>query len=72
MPSKITRRDFIDGVACSVIAGAVYPNLVRGASSAAYPPALTGFRGSREPDYATAHAHAAIDEAYRASREVQG
>src|SRR6202142_395836 len=56
MPSKISRRDFIDGVACSVIAGAGYPNPVRGASSAAYPPALTGFRGSREPDYATAHA----------------
>ena len=56
MPSKITRRDFIDGVACSVIAGAVYPNLVHGASSAPYPPALTGFRGSREPDYAAAHA----------------
>ena len=56
MPSKITRRDFIDGVACSVIAGAIYPNLVRGAPDAPYPPALTGFRGSREPDYAAAHA----------------
>jgi spermidine dehydrogenase len=56
MPSKITRRDFIDGVACTVVAGMACPNLVRGASGAAYPPALTGFRGSREPDYATAHA----------------
>jgi spermidine dehydrogenase len=61
MPSKITRRDFIDGVACSVVAGIAYPNLVHGASTGvdpagAYPPALTGFRGSREPDYAAAHA----------------
>jgi spermidine dehydrogenase len=56
MASKITRRDFIDGVACSVAAGMAYPNLVRGAPAAAYPPALTGFRGSREADYAVAHA----------------
>ena len=56
MPSRITRRDFIDGVACTVIAGVACPNLARGASAASYPPALTGFRGSRAPDYATAHA----------------
>jgi len=57
MGSDITRRDFIDGFACSVIAGA---GLMPGAGSADtrvdYPPGLTGMRGSRNADLAVGHA----------------
>jgi len=57
MSSDITRRDFIDGVACSLIAGS---GLVPGAGLATthvdYPPGQTGMRGSRDADLAVGHA----------------
>jgi spermidine dehydrogenase len=57
MASAITRRDFIDGVACSVLAGcAAAPGWARSAPVTAYPPGLTGMRGSRDEDAAAAHA----------------
>jgi len=61
MGDHITRRDFIDGVACSIAAGsALAPTLALtrppGSPHPAYPPALQGLRGSRAQDYAVAHA----------------
>ena len=51
---SITRREFIDGVACAVAAGAVRPPLAW-AGDGQYPPALIGFRGSRNEDLKVAH-----------------
>lgn len=61
----ITRREFIDGFACAVVAGAGAGATSRahaGVASAAgadspatYPPGRTGFVGSRPPDFAIAH-----------------
>jgi len=57
MGDGITRRDFIDGIACSLLAGSGLVSRPAGAFSAAeYPPALTGMRGSRDQDFASAHA----------------
>ncbi|HKN08543.1 MAG TPA: FAD-dependent oxidoreductase [Pseudomonadota bacterium] len=57
MSSGITRRDFIDGIACTVVAAAAHSS-AHGQAPAAddYPPAAQGFRGSRSADYKTAHA----------------
>ena len=52
----ITRRDFIDGLACSLLAGAGTPRWASALGATDYPPALTGMRGSRDADYAVAHA----------------
>jgi len=74
MSHEITRREFIDGVLCLVAAGAA--SGARGADpkGTPYPPELTGFRGSREPDYRIAHAvrdgEAYSMEAYPVSEEV--
>jgi spermidine dehydrogenase len=61
----ITRREFIDGFACAVVAGATgvagiagiaRPGLVRADDMpAAYPPGRTGYVGSRPADFAVAH-----------------
>jgi spermidine dehydrogenase len=61
----ITRREFIDGFACTVVTGATCvasiagvagPGLARaGDSPAAYPPGRTGYVGSRPADFAVAH-----------------
>jgi spermidine dehydrogenase len=57
MTDHITRRDFIDGFACSIAAGsALAPAWSQAAPQSAYPPALSGMRGSRAEDYAAAHA----------------
>jgi len=66
MASRVTRRDFLNGVAIGVGAGLLSPNelLALGASagidqsdpSTYYPPSLTGMRGSHEGSYEVAHA----------------
>ncbi len=61
MNDNITRRDFIDGFACSIAAGsALAPawshTAVQATAQSTYPPALHGLRGSRAQDYAAAHA----------------
>jgi spermidine dehydrogenase len=51
MPSRITRRDFLNGVALSIAAG-----LTPAAQAAApYPPALTGLRGHHPGSFEVAH-----------------
>jgi len=56
MASRITRRDFIDGFACAIIAGSASPGLVLARGSAApYPPGRTGYGGSQPGDFAIAH-----------------
>jgi spermidine dehydrogenase len=57
MGDGITRRDFIDGLACSLLAGAgTAPRWASALGVTDYPPALTGMRGSRDADFAVAHA----------------
>ena len=52
----ITRREFIDGFACTVVAGVAGPGLVRAQGSPApYPPGRSGYVGSRPADFAVAH-----------------
>ena len=56
MSDRITRREFIDGVACAVVAGGAVPRLGLAAESQApYPPGRTGYGGSRPADFAVAH-----------------
>jgi spermidine dehydrogenase len=56
MKQQITRRDFLDGMACAVVAG-VAPQPSRALEAAAsYPPGRTGYGGSRPEDFAVAHA----------------
>ena len=56
MGEGITRRDFLDGVACAIVASSAAPGLsyARGAN-APYPPARTGYGGSRPEDFSIAH-----------------
>jgi len=54
MDRKITRRDFLDGVAM-VIGGAACPFAMAGQGLPDYPPALTGLRGDQERVYEFAH-----------------
>jgi spermidine dehydrogenase len=55
MRDQITRRDFLDGVACAIALGGV-PRLGLAADPAApYPPARTGYGGSGPKDFAIAH-----------------
>jgi len=57
MKDTITRRDFVDGVACAIAAGAAPASAwAQVAAHAPYPPGETGMRGSRNPDAAAAHA----------------
>jgi len=57
MTQQITRRDFLDGVALAVVAGATPATLLAQAKrNPPYPPALTGWRGSTPDSYAVAHA----------------
>jgi spermidine dehydrogenase len=55
---RITRREFIDGIARTVVASAALPSLGRAAPSASgpYPPGAVGLHGSRPQDLADAHA----------------
>ncbi len=58
MDRQITRRDFLDGVAIGVGALALPPwaSLAYAAEGSAYPPVLTGLRGSAPGSYEVAHA----------------
>lgn len=57
MTQRITRRDFLDGVALAVVAGAAPATLLAQAPGApGYPPALTRWRGSTPGSYGVAHA----------------
>ena len=51
----ITRRDFLDGMACVIAAGAAPRLLLASEGAASYPPARTGYLGSRPEDFAVAH-----------------
>ncbi|HVO90288.1 MAG TPA: FAD/NAD(P)-binding protein [Casimicrobiaceae bacterium] len=54
---RVTRRDFLNGVSVAIVAGASPATLfARSSSAAAYPPALTGSRGSQPGSFETAHA----------------
>jgi spermidine dehydrogenase len=61
MTAHITRRDFIDGFACAVVArgaagaGASFAQNAAGAAGAPYPPGRTGYVGGRPEDFAIAH-----------------
>ncbi|MBV8341457.1 MAG: twin-arginine translocation signal domain-containing protein, partial [Gammaproteobacteria bacterium] len=56
MGAGITRREFIDGIACAVAAGGLVPEVGRAAPDGTpYPPARTGYLGSRPQDFAIAH-----------------
>jgi spermidine dehydrogenase len=55
MSEGVTRREFIDGVACAVVAGGALGRSARAAAAGAYPPARTGFGGSGAADYQVAH-----------------
>jgi spermidine dehydrogenase len=56
MTEGVTRREFIDGVACAIVAGsAVSLPAHAQASDVPYPPSRTGFAGSRSADYRVAH-----------------
>ncbi len=56
MGEPITRRDFIDGVAGAIVAGGARSALgFADSGSGAYPPARTGYGGSRPEDFAIAH-----------------
>ncbi len=62
MTSKITRRDFLDGVALTVVAAALPAALTSAAAAreagGARPPTLTGMRGSHDGSYEAAHRRA--------------
>jgi len=56
MGEGITRRDFIDGIACAIVASTVAPRLSDAqAAGAPYPPARTGYGGSGPADFSIAH-----------------
>jgi len=55
MGNGITRRDFLDGVARAIIAGAAAPSLAFAQAASPYPPGRTGYGGSRPEDFAVAH-----------------
>ena len=56
MTDRITRRDFLDGMALAIAAGlAPVDLLAAGTAEAPYPPALTGLRGQHEGAYEAAH-----------------
>src|ERR1700690_3040580 len=56
MAEGITRREFIDGIACAVVAGGAMPNARHAQRpGATYPPARTGYGGSGPAAFAVAH-----------------
>ena len=55
MTDRITRREFIDGIAVSVAASLLPGGLHGQGARAFYPPAATGWRGSTPGDLQTAH-----------------
>jgi spermidine dehydrogenase len=66
MDDRITRRDFLDGIACAIVAGMAPRPAFTLDGSTPYPPARTGYLGSRPQDFAVAHSvrdgqHYALD-----------
>jgi len=55
MDKGITRRDFLNGVACAIVAAGIAPGTSVGQTDSPYPPARTGYGGSRPADFAVAH-----------------
>jgi spermidine dehydrogenase len=55
---RITRRDFLNGMALAVVAGVAPASLLAGTPSrtSVYPPGETGSRGSAPGSFDTAHA----------------
>jgi spermidine dehydrogenase len=54
--NDISRRDFLNGFALTVVASATPASLLAQATSPPYPPALAGWRGSTPDSYGVAHA----------------
>ncbi|MBE1237126.1 FAD-dependent oxidoreductase [Phaeovibrio sulfidiphilus] len=68
----ITRRDFLNGVALAIVAGAAPVTLLRARAETAagpvyYPPALTGLRGSHPGSFESAHALARAGKEFNAA-----
>jgi spermidine dehydrogenase len=55
VPGRITRRDFLDGVALAIAAGLAPVDALAAAGTAPYPPALTGLRGSHDGAFEVIH-----------------
>jgi spermidine dehydrogenase len=55
MNDRITRRDFLDGIACAILAGSAPRPAGALEAEAPYPPGRTGYGGSRPQDFAVAH-----------------
>jgi spermidine dehydrogenase len=55
MTSRITRRDFLNGTALTIAAGLLPIDQLRAATPVAYPPALSGMRGSHDGAFEVAH-----------------
>ena len=53
--NRITRRDFLDGVALAIAAGMTPAKLFAQAASGSYPPGLSGWRGGTPAAYEIAH-----------------
>jgi spermidine dehydrogenase len=53
--NDLSRRDFLNGVALAVVAGAT-PRTLLAQAKVPYPPGLTGWRGSTPDSYGVAHA----------------
>src|SRR5476649_1932107 len=56
MAERVTRREFIDGIACAIVAGSAVsaPGHAQ-VSGSPYPPSRTGYGGSRPADFQVAH-----------------
>jgi spermidine dehydrogenase len=56
-PPQITRRDFLNGVALSAVAGSTLSpmQLMAGVGGEYYPPGLTGLRGNHQGSFEAAH-----------------
>lgn len=66
MSDRITRRDFLDGVALTIAAGVTPLDLLAQDSTApAYPPALTGLRGQNDGSFEVAHGMRFEGDRYR-------
>ena len=69
MTHKLTRRDFLDGMALTIAAGlAPCEQLAQGLLSAPYPPVLTGLRGQHDGSFEAAHGMAFERRRYRVGR----
>jgi spermidine dehydrogenase len=63
---RITRRDFLDGIALTIAAGAAPLDLLaQDSASPTYPPALTGLRGQNAGSFEVAHGTRFEGDRYR-------